>query len=79
MSDLDLAFYAGLLREQGVWADGCSVMTCGTTTGHFVRAIAFCDRPETARILAAAISPDATPLPQSITLNSLTTPTGAPK
>ncbi len=44
------------LIEQGAWADGCSVLTCGATTGHFVKPIAFCDSPEVATILAAALS-----------------------
>jgi hypothetical protein len=44
------------LLEQGVWADGCSLLTCGATTGHFVRPIAFCDCPETATALAATLA-----------------------
>lgn len=48
------ACYGKMLGEQGVWAEGSSLFTCGATTGHFVRPIAFCDRPETARLLAQA-------------------------
>ena len=47
--------YGKMLSEQGIWADGCSVLTCGGTTGHFVGAIAFCDKPETAAVLADAM------------------------
>lgn len=54
---------AAMLREQGVWADGCSLMTCGATTGHFVHPIAYCDSPETAQALAAAMA--ASPQPQA--------------
>ena len=50
------ASYIAQLVEQGAWADGCSVLTCGASTGHFVRPIAFCDKPETAIALAAALS-----------------------
>lgn len=42
-----------ILIEQSVWADGHAIKTCGPTTGHFVRAIAYCENPETAEFFAA--------------------------
>lgn len=65
------AHFATLLREQGVWADGHKLCTCGTTTGHFVRAIAYCEDAVTARALAAAFSPNAVPLSGTISLVDL--------
>jgi hypothetical protein len=46
-----------MLRAQGVWAVGCGLYTCGPTTGHFTRPIAFCDSEATARFLASGITP----------------------
>lgn len=65
------AYYANMLREQGVWADRHMLCTCGPSTGHFVRAIAYCEDGPTARALAAAFSPNAVPLPGSISIADL--------
>ena len=39
----------------GIQARGNAVEVCGPQTGHAVRAIAFCDSPETATRIADAI------------------------
>lgn len=39
----------------GIQARGNAVEVCGPQTGHTVRAIAFCDSPETATRIAEAI------------------------
>ena len=44
------------LIEQGVSADGCALVTCGPTTGHFFKPIAFCDSPETAHAIATLLT-----------------------
>lgn len=51
----ELEPYASMLREQKVWASGCSVLTCGSTTGHTVAPLAFCNGADTAAVLADAM------------------------
>jgi hypothetical protein len=61
-STADVKFTVGTLTRQGVFAKGCSIFTCGPSTGHFVTPIAFCASPEMAAAIAQFVEqgrPDA--------------------
>ena len=47
--------YSDARAFTGIQARGNAVEVCGPQTGHTVRAVAFCDSPETAVRIAAAI------------------------
>lgn len=53
--EMDEKHYIAALHRQRIEANGCTIEILGPMTGHFVKPIAFCDSPETARALVSAM------------------------